>query len=211
MVGAMSDPARDLRFPLRDEELDQRVVLPGVSWAMYEALDVARGERRSPRLTYLEGTLELLSPGRNHERVAEMLDRLLSLWAVEVDAPVYAYRSWTLKSEEARRGVEADNCYTVGEGDAAKRVPDLAVEVVWSHEDGGKLAVYAGLGVREVWVWKASRVTVHVLRGDAYVTAPRSEQLPGLDLALLARFAERLDQPRALREFRDALRASTAT
>ncbi len=35
------------------------------------------------------------------------------------------------------------------------------------------------------------------------------EALPSLDLALLARYAERLDQPRALREYRDALRAGT--
>ncbi|MFO0608169.1 MAG: Uma2 family endonuclease, partial [Polyangiales bacterium] len=66
----MSEPARDLRTLLRDDDLDQRVVLPGVSWAMYEALDTLRGERRTPRLTYLEGTLELMSPGRNHERIA---------------------------------------------------------------------------------------------------------------------------------------------
>jgi Uma2 family endonuclease len=138
-----------------------------------------------------------------------MLDRLLALWAVEVDAPLYAYRSWTLKREEAQRGAEADNCYTVGDGDAEKEVPDLAVEVVWSHDDATKLAVYVGLGVREVWVWKGSRIAVHVLRGDAYVPAPRSEALPSLDLALLARYAERLDQPRALREYRDALRAAT--
>lgn len=50
---------------------------------------------------------------------------------------------------------------------------------------------------------------MHVLRGDAYVTAPRSELLPSLDLALLTRFVERLDQPQALREYRDALRAAT--
>ena len=205
----MSEPARDLRTLLRDDDLDQRVVLPGVSWAMYEALDALRGERRTPRLTYLEGTLELMSPGRNHERIAGMLDRLLAVWAMESGAAVNAYRSWTLKREEARRGAEADNCYTVGDGDAEKEVPDLAVEVVWSHDDATKLAVYAGLGVREVWVWKASRIAVHVLRGGAYVPAPRSEALPSLDLALLARFAERLDQTRALCEYRDALRAAT--
>ena len=61
----MSDPARELHPPLRDDDLDQRVVLPGASWAMYEALDQLRAGRRSPRLTYLEGTLELMSPGRN--------------------------------------------------------------------------------------------------------------------------------------------------
>jgi hypothetical protein len=36
-----------------------------------------------------------------------------------------------------------------------------------------------------------------------------SEVLPAIDLALLARFADRVDQPKALREYRDALRAAT--
>ena len=48
--------------------------------------------------------------------------------------------------------------------------------------------------MREVWSWKASRLTVQVL--------------PAVDLALLARFADRVDQPKALREYRDALRAT---
>jgi hypothetical protein len=41
------------------------------------------------------------------------------------------------------------------------------------------------------------------------VAATRSEVLPAIDLALLARFADRVDQPKALREYRDALRAAT--
>lgn len=204
----MSELARNLQPALADDGHDQRVFLRGVSWAHYEMLQEIRGERRFPRLTYLEGSLTLMSPGRNHEHIARMIDLLLGFWAVEVGALVYGYRSWTLKSEDQQRGAEADNCYTVGEGDAEKEVADLAVEVVWSYEDPDKLAVYAGLGVREVWVWKASQITVHVLRGDAYVTAPRSELLPSLDLALLTRFVERLDQPQALREYRDALRAT---
>jgi Uma2 family endonuclease len=203
----MSEPARDLHPAPADD--DQRIFLRGVSWANYEMIQQIRGERRFPRLTYLEGALTLTRPGRNHERISAMIDVLMAFWAVEAGALVYAYRSWALKSEDQQRGAEADNCYTVGEGDAEKEVADLAVEVVWSHDDPDKLAVYAGLGVREVWVWKASRITVHVLRGDAYVTAPRSELLPALDLALLTRFAERLDQPQALREYRDALRDPT--
>jgi len=205
----MSEPARNLQPPRpTDDDRDQRVFLRGVSWEQYEMIQQIRGERRFPRLTYLEGALTLMSPGRNHERIATMVDRLLAFWSVEVGALVYAYRSWTLKREDKQRGAEADNCYTIGEGDTEKEVPDLAVEVTWSHEDPDKLLIYAGLGVREVWVWKDSRIIVHVLRGDAYVTATRSEVLPALDLALLTRFAERLDQPQALREYRDALRAT---
>lgn len=115
--------------------------------------------------------------------------------SLETDTALYAYGAPTLKSAETERGVEPDQCYTVGDGDAGKAVPDLAIEVAWTPEDLDSLAIYAGLGVREVWSRKAARLTVQVL--------------PALDLALLARFADRVDPPKALREYRDALRAAT--
>lgn len=203
----MSPVALQLSAPPEDDR-DQRVVMRGVSWAQYEAIQAIRGERRLPRLAYLRGTLSLMSPGRNHERVAQTIAQLLVVWSLETDTALYAYGSWTLKSEAQERGAEPDQCYTVGDGGAAREVPDLVVEVTWSHEDPDKLSIYAGLGVREVWSWKASRLTVQVLRGGAYVAATRSEVLPAVDLALLARFADRVDQPRALREYRDALRGA---
>lgn len=58
----------------------------------------------------------------------------------------------------------------------------------------------------EVWTWKAGRLAVHVLRGQAYVPSTHSEVLPGLDLDLLVRFVERTDQTAAVREYRRALR-----
>jgi len=202
----MSDAAPFLDLATVDADHDQRVVLHGVTWEQYEMIQAIRGEGNVPRLAYLKGELELMSPGRNHERIASMLGRLLELWSPETDAPVYAYGSWTVKNAPSERGVEADRCYTVGDDDAGKTVPDLAIEVTWTHEGVDKLSIYAALGVREVWHWKGTRLTVHVLRGDAYVTAMRSEVLPAIDLALLARFADRIDQPKALREYRDALR-----
>jgi len=204
----MRESAQDVSPPPSEGDHDQRVVMRGVSWLQYEAIEAIRGERRVPRLAYADGVLELMSPGRNHERVAQMISQLLVVWSLETDTGLYAYGSWTVKNAAKQRGVEADQCYTVGEGDAEKEVPDLAIEVTWSHEDLDKLALYASLGIGEVWSWKASRLTVRVLRGDAYITATRSEALPTIDLALLARFADRVDQPRALREYRDALRAT---
>jgi Uma2 family endonuclease len=209
ILAAMSEPALHLPPPPPDDGRDQRVVMRGVTWAQYEAIQAIRGERRVPRLSYLNGSLELMSPGRNHERVAQTIAQLLVVWSLETDTALYAYGAWTLKSAETERGVEPDQCYTVGDGDAEKDVPDLAIEVAWTHEDLDKLAIDAGLGVREVWSLKASRLTVQVLRGGAYVAATRSEVLPAIDLALLARFADRVDQPKALREYRDALRAAT--
>lgn len=104
------------------------------------------------------------------------------------------------------RGVEADECYVLGDPEADR--PDLAIEVIWTSGGLDKLDLYAPLRVREVWFWEEGRISVHVLRGGAYVEAPRSEVLPGIDLALVARFVARTDQSAAVREYRAALRAS---
>jgi len=57
-------------------------------------------------------------------------------------------------------------------------------------------------------MWKDGEIEVHALRGDNYERAPRSELLPDLDLALLARFADDYEnQSEAVWAYRDALRS----
>lgn len=191
--------------PSRDDR-DDVVILRDTPWALYEAILAARGAKRVPRLQYASGRLELMSPGRSHERIHTLFGRLVEAYADECDIALDGYGSWTLKDEAVARGVEADECYVLGDPEADR--PDLAIEVIWTSGGLDKLDLYAPLRVREVWFWEEGRISVHVLRGGAYVEAPRSEVLPGIDLALLARFVARTDQSAAVREYRAALRAS---
>jgi Uma2 family endonuclease len=188
----------------RRDDHDNIVVMHGVTWAQYESVLEIRGERSTPRICYLAGELELMSPGRNHERIKSLFGRLLEAWAEEAGVELNAYGSWTVKQQPDERGVEPDECYVVGERETT--APDLAIEVVWTSGGINKLDIYAPLGVGEVWTWKAGRLAVHVLRGRAYVASTRSEVLPGLDLDLLVSFVERTDQTAAVREYRRALR-----
>lgn len=73
-----------------------------------------------------------------------------------------------------------------------------------------KLAVYAGLGVPEVWTWRpnARAIVVHRLTGGAYEFQDRSALLPQLDLALLLRFVQPGENQTALAKgYAAALRA----
>ena len=89
------------------------------------------------------------------------------------------YKSMTLRSAPKLRGIEPDECYAVG---AAKESPDLALEVIWTHGGIDKLDVYRGLGVREVWIWKAEELKAYELRGGAYVEIAQSAVIAGLAL-----------------------------
>ena len=59
---------------------DRRLVLYGVPWDQYVAINDALGDRPSPRVCYCEGTLELMSPGTLHEDKKTIVGRLLELW-----------------------------------------------------------------------------------------------------------------------------------
>jgi Uma2 family endonuclease len=184
---------------------DQRVVMHGVPWSHYEALVALRGEASSPRVAFLDGALELMTPSKDHQRNKSYIGRLLEAWALDRGVDLSPYGSWTLKSAPRQSGAEPDECYIVGEDQGRER-PDLAIEVVWTSGGIDKLEVYARLGVGEVWFWRDGRIEVHVLRGDRYETVTRSALFPELDVELLASFLDRPTVLQAVRAFREALR-----
>ena len=193
-------PLFPVRAPSGDDE--QRILLHGVPWAAYVVLRDAI-ESAGVRMTYLEGELEIMSPSRAHEVDKTQIARLLELFCLERDIPLFGYGSTTFRREEGERGLEPDECYCRG---ADKPVPDLAIEVVKTRGSIDKLEVYRGLGIAEVWVFEDGVFRVFALRGERYEPAPTSDVLPELDLKLLASFASRPDQHAALRAFRESLR-----
>jgi Uma2 family endonuclease len=192
-------------------DIDQRVYLRGVDWSAYEALLAWRGESARPRLTYLEGVIELMSPSTDHEGHKTKLARLFEAWAEEVDVRVEGVGSWTIKDPSVERGAEPDECYLVGVPTirGAKR-PDIAIEVVWTSGGIDKLEVYRKLAVPEVCVWENAQLAFHLLRGERYVRATRSEILPTFDVALVTRCMTIESQVDAVKALRKELRARPA-
>jgi Uma2 family endonuclease len=183
---------------------EQRVLLTGVPWETYVALRDAV-ETPGVRMTYCEGALEIMSPLPAHEDAKTTLARLIEMYAIEQDVPLYGYGSTTFRSAAKARGLEPDECYCVGH--RLKDLPNIAIEVVLTRGGIEKLPVYAGLGVREVWFWEDDAFHLHALRAGAYEAIAASELLPGLDLAAVASFVRREDQHEAVRAFRDWLRS----
>jgi Uma2 family endonuclease len=187
-----------------------RFVLQQVPWSAYvmlrDALDDAGNG--GVRMTYVEGTLELMSPSALHEESKKILARLIELWAEEKNVDLRGFGSTTFRKEATQRGLEPDECYILGRRADEESVPDIAVEVVVRAPLVDKLRVYAGLAVKEVWLWDDARKTieVHRLAGAGYETSPRSAIVPELDLALLSRFVRPGESHTALaRAFRAAI------
>nr|VFJ64413.1 MAG: Putative restriction endonuclease [Candidatus Kentron sp. FW] len=187
--------------------IDQRVMLHGINWQDYEALLAMRGDSGGTRVTYLKGEVEFMSPSIDHELFKTRLARLLEAYAEERDIELEGYGSWTVRKEVKERGVEADECYSVGPRKGRPEIPDISIEVVWTGSGIDKLEVYRGLEIPEVWFWKDGALHFHILRHGNYELAPRSVLLPELDPALLCRFMTGTSQTQAVRAYRQALSA----
>jgi Uma2 family endonuclease len=184
---------------------DHYVRLHEATWADYERVLELRGDQSAPRITYLEGTLEILSLSLTHESIKSMIGCLVETWCLERGIEFLTGGSWTVKNRRARRGAEPDECFVFGDVAAAKR-PDLAIEVIWTSGGIDKLDVYRKLAVPEVWRWDRSKIHVYRLRGERYVMVRASVALRGIDLARLASFLDRPTTSQAIREYRATLR-----
>jgi Uma2 family endonuclease len=202
----MAVPAAQLPTQRDDRPTDdQVVVLRGLAWADWRRLVEARGDRPVPRMAYVDGAVELMSPSRDHERIKSILGSLVEVWAEHVGIEVSRLGSWTLE-HAPRAGVEPDECFEVVRDDREPGVrPDLAIEVVWTSGRISKLEAYRALGVPEVWVWRNDALRVFVLRDEGYEEVGASEVLAGIDLQVVVSLLGERSVTAACRRFRQRL------
>ncbi len=185
---------------------DQIVVLRNLTWEQYEAIDRAKGNAPQPLAAYLDGELELVTTSSQHERVKKLLGRLVDAYAEERGLRLDGFGHATLRRKAKRAGVEPDDWYRTRK---RSKVPDLAIEVVFTSGGVDKLEIYRRLGVAEVWFWVNGKIWVYTLKDGAYEESARSSALPKIDLGELERIIaasdDDTDQIEIIRAFRASL------
>jgi Uma2 family endonuclease len=176
---------------------DQRILLPHVSWATYASL-LANADRTVPRMTYDQGALELVTPSMAHEETAHTLTLLIDIVTAIMGIPIRRVGSTTFRREDLQRGFEADASFYIqrepgmrGKREADLSVdppPDVIVEMEMSRSALNKLALFASMGVPEVWRCDGQRVIILALDGDHYRESAESLAVPVLTGADLTRF-----------------------
>ncbi|CAN5692978.1 Uma2 family endonuclease [soil metagenome] len=199
MVAAPSRPPRPPSLP------EQRILIHGVRWRDYvilrEAIDTP-----GLRMTYLEGSLEIMSPSTAHEEAKKMVARLVETYAFLLRISLNGYGSTTFRKEAKERGAEPDECWMYGRQLAEGGFPDVVLEVIETSPLLDKLAVYDGFGVPEVWVFEGGAFALYRRRRKGgYDKVARSTFMPQLDFELVARLAKIPDQQRALEELERSL------
>ncbi len=180
---------------------EQRVVMHRVSWETYEGLLAANIDASSPRLTYDQGVLEIMSPSIEHEKLKEVVamiaDAVAEEWGVEFERA----GSTTFRRRDLERGAEPDSCFYVQnvERIRGKREidlvvdppPDLVIEVEITSPAVSKLPIYALLGVPEIWRTDGRSVRILRLAAGEYKSSEHSEVLPPLTASVLSDFLEK--------------------
>src|SRR4028118_184726 len=171
------------------EEIDtlaeQRLILPGYyTWEQFENIESLMADSPGLRITYLDGWIEFMTVGEEHEQIKSVLAIFIGLYFFEKGINFIPVGSATRRDRSRNVSFEPDESYYIG---SRKEHPDLAVEVTITSGRTNKLAKYLRLRIAEVGFWENNRLSIYGLREDNYEQISRSEFLPELDLELLVR------------------------
>jgi Uma2 family endonuclease len=194
--------------------VEQRLRLDGVSWQTYENL-LKDLEGRRLRVTYDRGSLEIMTLSHGHEYYKMLLGNFICLLTLELGIPIHSGGSTTFRRKARRRGLEPDQCYWVEHEPQmrGKKVfdiavdppPDLAIEVDISQSSLPRMAIYATLGIGEVWRYDGQTLRVyHLTTGSKYRVRSESSVFPFLPMNQLTPFLEasnRQDETSLLQSF----------
>jgi Uma2 family endonuclease len=200
------------------------LVLDNVDWRTYSRLLRAFDGRRSVRMTYDRGWLEIMMASYQHEGPAYLLGRCVDVLTEELNLTIAGGGSTTFRKRRKLRGLEPDNCYWIysepkirGKKRIDLRVdppPDLAIEIEVSRRVLKRLPIYAALGVPELWRYDGQHLAFLILDAGQYLEQPSSKTFPGLSSADLARVLAlegQMDVNAMIKQFRAWVRQQIAT
>lgn len=161
-----------------------------VSWEQYEMLLEMLPDHRM-RHTYDRGALELMKPSGRQVYIACLIGRFIETLTYEMNLPIKSVGCATLFNNSVRRGLEPDESYYIANERAVRGKleydpvrdppPDLVIEVDVRRPGVERMAVYAALGLPEIWRHDGERkLSFHRLAGGKYESIERSDAFPYL-------------------------------
>jgi Uma2 family endonuclease len=182
------------------------LLFEGLTWREFKAVEQLL-DRPGYRLSFLDGILEIRRmPGEPHEIVKARIGALVEMYLLMAGFDFTPTGSMTLESETGKVKREADKSYKLAPG---RRLPDLAIEIVFSSGGINQLEAYKRLKIKEVWFWEDGLLEVYHLRGEGntlhYEQVSSSEEVKGIDFDLLLRCINMVNHVDAVKTFQQAL------
>ena len=162
---------------------EQRFLLPGYyTWKEFEIIETLTADPGRLRITYLDGCIEFMTLGEQHESIKKILAILIEAYLFEKGINFIPVGSATRRAKEKSASFEPDESYYIGE---KKANPDLEIEINITSGSIDKLEKYKRFNITEVWFWENNQLSLYHLKNDNYEQINQSELLPELDIDLL--------------------------
>lgn len=197
-----------------DIPLGQKLVLRDVNWQEFEQILEELGEKRTSRIAYANGILEIMAPLSEHEVNKRLTGNFIEILLEELNIEFYPLGSTTFKNELMQQGIEPDDCFYI-ENEAAIRgkdrldltidpPPDLALEIDITSRT--HLKIYQALGVPEVWRFEKGLLKIFILRDNQYIEITESPHFPNFPLIeIIPQYLQKVKtqgRNQTMREFR---------
>lgn len=184
--------------PIKESPL----LFEGLTWREFKAVEQLL-DRPGYRLSFLNGVLEIRRrSGEPQEIIKGRIGALVEQYLLMAGFDFTPTGSMTLESETGKVKREADESYKLAPD---RRLPDLAIEIVFSSGGIDKLEAYKRLKIPELWFWEDGLLEVYHLRGEGdglhYEKISSSEEVQGIDLDLLLRCMNMVNHVDAIKTF----------
>lgn len=165
---------------------DQIITITATTWSDYQQFNSE--EYLGYRVSYFNGEIVIVSPGLNHEIIAEVINRLIIAYCEISEILDFPFRQTRLEIE-GKAGREPDIAYSFNQ---RKTIPDLVVEVIFTSGNIEQLKTsYEIIRIPELWIWKEHKMTFYYLVDNRYVEISKSKILPEIESRSLAQFVNR--------------------
>lgn len=165
-------------------------LLHGVRWNEYAAFLEALGDY-SLRHVYDGWTLEMMSPRKDHDRLAHLIGRLIEQMTIRVGIAIQSVGSMTIANPLVKRSVQPDQGYYITHephvsgkatfDPSADPPPDLIVEVDVTNSSVSRFPTFAALGIPELWHHDGVQLRFFRLNASGnYDDVSRSGEFPWL-------------------------------
>ncbi len=203
--------------PLQTEQL---VVLSNVTWATYKQLSADLGDNRATHLAFLHGNLEIMSPSRLHEQLAQFLTRIVILLAESFKQPIEACGAMRLEREDVAISAEPDGSFYLANEPRIRRkvaldftvdpAPDLIIEIDISSGSLAKFAIYETFRIPEIWRYDERKgFMIYVLSEAGYAPTEQSSTFTEItrnEIQTLISECQKNGQTAAIKKFQSWLK-----
>ena len=176
----------------------QARVIHNLTWEQFEEVDRSLEDVSGVKLVYLDGTLEIMTIGEDHEEAKATMRVLLEAYLRAKGIRFYSRGGPTIGRKEQGARNEPDESFSIG---TRSQYPDLVFEVTITSGGVDRLEGYRRMGVAEVWYWEDGMLAIYCLRSQGYEKVNNTELVKDFPLDLFKRYITYHDQYDAVTEF----------